>query len=173
VRTAQLLLERLPHKPDLIIEQLAGSRSADGSQSDRPAQLSAALRRSAAMQNAVLLERIHTHLGPDGLAVEGSRDTINALAAGRVATLVVSDDPNDARTAWFGHEPTELFASQAEARRSRTLFSEGALVDVAVRAALLTGARVRMIPTGAAGLPAGGIGALCRYRLTQRTPETA
>jgi peptide subunit release factor 1 (eRF1) len=99
VRAAQLLLERLPHKPDLIIEQLACSRSADGSQSDRPAQLSAALRRSAAMQHAVLPERIQTHLGSDGLAVEGSRDTINALAAGRVAMLVVSDDPNDARTA--------------------------------------------------------------------------
>jgi hypothetical protein len=94
--------------------------------------------------------------------VDGVAETLAAPADGRVDTLVVLDDPADRRSAWFGpdllcvDDPTQT-AGPGGALRS------GRLVDVAVRAALLTDADVRIVdPATATGL-AGGIGALCRF----------
>ena len=71
-------------------------------------------------------------------------------------------DPDDNRTAWFGREAIPV------AERATDLTDlgvpdaqNGPLVDVAVRAALGTGAGIRMIP--GAGGPTGGIGAILRW----------
>lgn len=97
-------------------------------------------------------------------AVEGPEPTLGALRRGQVATLLVHDDPADRRRAWWGPEavhaalgPDEL-ASLGVARPA-----EARLVDVALRAALMTGAGVRVVPS--AGGPAGGLGAILRWSL--------
>lgn len=126
------------------------------------------MRGAASLQNSLVLQRLHANLGPGGLAVQGLLGTVGALAAGQVALLVVTDNPTSETTAWYGPEPGDIFVNEASARRSRSESSgadlaEGPLVDVAVRAALLTGAQVRVLPAGTVGLPVGGIGALCRF----------
>jgi hypothetical protein len=76
--------------------------------------------------------------------------------------LVAPDDPADARTAWFGPDPTVIAASADDLRGLGVgTPTEGRLVDVAERAALATGATIRVVQPGAA--LAGGIGAILRW----------
>jgi hypothetical protein len=76
--------------------------------------------------------------------------------------LVTPDDPDDARTAWFGPDPTQL-AMTADDLRGLGVDEpvEGRLVDVAVRAALGTGAGIRVVQPGAG--VSGGLGAVLRW----------
>ena len=94
--------------------------------------------------------------------MEGTGPTIAALAAARVDTLLIHDDPDDARTAWFGPEPgmvAESAAALADMGVDRP--REARLVDVAIRAAFATGAAVRLIPS--VGSVKDGIGAILRF----------
>jgi hypothetical protein len=161
VRSVQLLEERLPDDPKLIRRHLTGSRSADGSQALRASKLAAALEEIALAQTRRLIEQFHASLGPAGHAVEGVDATLAALAADRVLTLLI--DPNLAGEAWFGADGTEVYREHAAALLGRQPVRSGRLIDVAIRAALLSGARVRIRPTGLDGGPVEGIGALCRY----------
>ena len=118
-------------------------------------------------------------------AVEGAGATLAALARGQVATLVLTGlFLDDRRTAWFGPAPTDVAADRD------TLAGlgvpgpvEGRLVDVAVRAALGTGAEIRVLdpadetrpatdrgathdaPAPPEHAPAEGLGALLRFPL--------
>lgn len=94
--------------------------------------------------------------------VAGVDDTVTALAEARVDVLVAHDDPDDDRRAYFGPLPSQI------ARRASTLRDQGVakpvearLIDVAVRAALGTGAGVRIV--GDDVDLAGGIGGLLRW----------
>lgn len=161
VRATQLLRERLPDR--IIVRPLPGGRHADGS---LPA-------RAVAVENQVW-SYTHDRLGaelaefeaegsPRGLAVTGVANTLAALAAGRVRTLLIGDEPNDDRTAWFNSELLCVDESTMAGALNRRSLRPGRLVDVAIRAAILTDARVRILgPDQAAGL-AESIGALCRY----------
>ncbi len=163
VRALQLLSERLPDEPRVLVRHITGGRSPDGSQSGRGVQVEEVLRDAAQAQTVSLLEYFQTHLDPGEHAVEGSAATIDALAAGRVAALLVVPAEGDPRTAWFGTGATDVFRDDASARESGELVRAGNLVDVAVRAALLSGAHVRVVPPDAPGRPAEGIGAVCRF----------
>lgn len=74
------------------------------------------------------------------LAVEGVYGTLDALANRRLRELVVAYPVDMTATASLGELPP------------------GLLADVAVRAAVLSGAQVRLVPCGTPGTPAGGIG---------------
>jgi hypothetical protein len=85
------------------------------------------------------------------------------LNKAQVEVLLVHADPDDSRTAWFGAEAIPV----AEAAAGLTDLGvadpqQAALADVALRAALGTGAGFRIIP--GAGGPSGGIGAILRWR---------
>jgi hypothetical protein len=162
VRAVQLLTERLPSEPGLLIGHITGSRALDGSQAGRTTQVEQALRAAANAQTASLLEQFRSHLEPGGLAVEGYAATIAALGVGRIATLLISDSTDDSRTAWFGAGATEIYLDHDSAKLSDAPIRAGRLADVAVRAALMSGARVRVVAAGTPGEPIEGIGALCR-----------
>ena len=166
VRAVQLLRERLPRDPDLVVRQLSGSRARDGSQAARPRQIEVLQHDAGALSTARLLERFHEQFGPRGLAVEGVAATLDALAGDRVSTLVVATTADDARRAWFGAQPAQVYADLESARTARSVVASGQLADVAVRAALLLDADVRVVEPGTPGAPAEGLGALCRYRPT-------
>ena len=163
VRAVQLLSERLPNDPALLVRHITGSRAADGSQATRRRLVEQALREAAGAQTTRLLEALHENLGPGGLAVDGVDDTLDALARGRVATLLVQPSSADSRLAWFGAGPTDVYADHDAAELSDSPIRSGRLIDVAVRSALLSGAQVRVIAQGTPAEPVGGIGALCRY----------
>ncbi|GAA1967263.1 hypothetical protein [Catenulispora subtropica] len=116
----------------------------------------------AGIRNA--LDELAAHSGPDGLAVQGAPAVLHALARGRVRTLLVTDFGDDERVVWFGERPSELAGHRGELGQAGAHARHGRLVDAAVRAAVLTGADIRVLRPGTAGAPAQGLGALCRSR---------
>lgn len=78
-----------------------------------------------------------------GAAVACPGPVLAALSEGRVAKLLVVDDQDDARRAWFA--PGDSPACSTE--RTAPDWHEARLVDVAVRAALLTDVDVRVVPS--------------------------
>ncbi|GAA0393163.1 Vms1/Ankzf1 family peptidyl-tRNA hydrolase [Streptomyces luteireticuli] len=165
VRARQYVTKHLPARVrrEVTVGHVGGSRGAGGP-ADDTARTVAEASRAGHARTAELLRQLEHELGPGGHAVEGVHATLDALALGRVGTLAVTDDPNDQRTAWFGSSPTEL----AERRDALPPDGggephEGRLADVAVRAALLTGADVRVLEPGTPRTPAQGTGGICRY----------
>jgi hypothetical protein len=163
VRAVQFLTDALPSHPDLLISHLTGSRALDGSQTSRAEAVADMLREAATVQTRGLLDQFRAHLDPGGLAVEGRAATVGALASARVATLLVTDAPDDAAQAWFGAGPTDVYPDRDAAATSMGPVRAGRLIDVAVRSAVLTDARVRVVSASVPCLPAEGIGAICRY----------
>ncbi|HEU5109653.1 MAG TPA: Vms1/Ankzf1 family peptidyl-tRNA hydrolase, partial [Micromonosporaceae bacterium] len=162
VRAVHLLRERLPAgiRREVTLRHLPGGRSPDGSEAARQEAIADAVDGHAADTTTALLDRFAER--DRAGTVEGVAATLAALAAGRVGTLFLADEPDDARTAWYG--PHVLCAATAQdvpdgRGRWRT---RGRMVDIAARAAMLTDAEVRVVDV-AAGRFAEGIGALCRY----------
>ena len=79
----------------------------------------------------------------------------------QVDVLLVHDDPDEDRQAWFGPEPIHVALTEdMVAAMGVDQPRQARLADVAVRAALGTGAGVRVVP------PAGaseGLGAILRW----------
>lgn len=164
VRAVQLMTERLPKDHALLVHHINGSRAADGSQAHRGRLVEQALREAGQEQTAALLKALHRNLRPGGLGVQGVQDTLDALALGRVATLLVQPVATDSRAAWFGPGPIDVYPDHDAAALSGAPVRSGRLIDVAVRSALLSGADVRVITQGTPAEPVDGIGALCRYK---------
>jgi peptide subunit release factor 1 (eRF1) len=103
--------------------------------------------------------------GPGGLATEGAEATLAALAKSQVEVLLIADDPDDERRAWFGALPQQLGLDRATVEAmGESLPVEGRLADVAVRAALATSADVHVLDPDGAGLR-DGFGALLRFAI--------
>jgi len=162
VRALQLLREHLPAPVAELLREVDGSR-APGSGLDEIADDVVKLAATVAAEDTVkFLRQFKEERGQHDLAAEGAAATISALAAARVDTLLVRDDPDDDRTAWFGPEPgmvAETAATLSDMGVDRP--REARLVDVAIRAAFATGAAVRMIPS--VGSVQDGIGAILRF----------
>jgi peptide subunit release factor 1 (eRF1) len=162
VRAVQLLQEHLPERIASLVREIDGSR-APGAGLDEIADDVVKLVATVAAEDTVeLLGQFKQEKGQSDLAAIGVAGALAALAAARVDTLLIHDDPDDTRTAWFGPEPGMVAADGA------TLSDlgvdapiEARLVDVAIRAAFTTGAAVRMIPS--VGSVAEGIGAILRF----------
>jgi len=166
VRAVQLLQERLPRwvRRSVTVRQISGSRSADGSAGSRGERVAEVTRCAAREHTADLLSRFAEQRAPSGLAVEGAAATLAALAVGRVATLFVVPAPDDHRTAWFGRQPTEVAPGGTDPPAGWAERRSGPLLDVAVRAAMLTGAGIRVVEPWMPEAPAEGVGGLCRFR---------
>jgi hypothetical protein len=142
---------------DLVIRSVPGGRAAD-----EPARRDRAVARLVA---ECVDERMRDDLrtwrdlwGPGGRGIDGLGPTLRALAAGRVQTLLLATRPDDDRTAWFGARTL-----CAETPTADEPVQIGRLVDVAVRAALLTDAEVRFVTRIQPGGLVDGIGAVCRF----------
>jgi hypothetical protein len=164
VRAVQLLEDRLHDHSGLrfVMRHVPGGRQPDGSAPIRRAAIAHELASYAAQRTADVLQRFENDRRPHGRAVEGVADTLAALAAGRADTLIIVDDPRDARTAWYGPDVLAVDI-RSRAVGPDAAMRSGRLVDVAVRAALLTDADVTIIDAETAAAPAERIGAICRY----------
>ncbi|MBT2382932.1 hypothetical protein [Streptomyces sp. ISL-11] len=166
VRARQYLTKHLPTRvqKDVRTGQVSGSRTEDGSDAERAAQVAAEAARFGRERTTELLRRLVEERAPGGTAVEGVRETVGALAAGRMGTLIVTDDPRDSRMAWFGEAPTEVYERlEDHVPNGSGPVVSAPLADVAVRSALLTGADVRVLDHDTPDAPAVGIGGICRF----------
>ena len=162
VRALQLLRDHLPERTAELLREVDGSR-APGSGLDEIADDVVKLAATVVAEDTVeILRQFKQERGQGDLAVEGMKGTIDALAAARVDTLLIHDDPDDDRTAWFGPEPGMVGNSKdTVAGVGATEPQKARLVDVAIRAAFSTGAAVRIVPS--AGSVKEGIGAILRF----------
>lgn len=162
VRAVQLLKDSLPPEVAAILTEIDGSRSVDGSIDEVASDVVRVVDTAVAADTKELLQKYKEELGQSDRACNGPAATLAALAAAQVAVLLVHDDPDDDRTAWFGEEPNMVGTTDAEVRAFGAQEpQQGRLVDVAVRAALGTGAGVRVVPS--AGGPKDGVGGILRW----------
>jgi hypothetical protein len=82
-------------------------------------------------------------------AVDGVVDTLAAIRERRIALVLVHDDPDDGRRAWFGEEATEVAIDLEDATTlspDKPLLN-ARLTDVVLRAALLGDSPVHIVPS--------------------------
>ena len=162
-RAVTLLQDALPAELAERVHVVSAGRSPDGSEDSFEEQAGIAVELAVNADTDALLEKFREERGQRDRAAEGAEATLAALAMAAVDVLLVApDDPDDSRTAWFGPDPTQV-ALTADDLRGLGVEQpvEGRLVDVAVRAALGTGAGIRVVEAGA-GLD-GGLGAVLRW----------
>jgi hypothetical protein len=110
-----------------------------------------------------------THPATDGTefalnAANGVRDVVAALQKAQVGTLLLATDLNEGNPLFYGPAPTMLATSSSELEQMGVSDPvQAPLVDVLLRAALGTGADIRMVPAGTPDSPDDGVGALLRY----------
>ena len=115
----------------------------------------------AAEHTVALLEKFKEEKGQHDRAADGPAAVIDALQRGAVETLLVHDEADDMRPAWFGPEPTQI-ALDRETIEALGVHQPRCcrLVDVAIRAAIATSADVRVVP---AAVLTDGLGAILRF----------
>jgi hypothetical protein len=109
-----------------------------------------------------LLARFEEERGQKDKACAGAAATARALARAQVAVLLVDAEVANDKGLWFGPDPALLAASEQELKELGVDSpEEGRARDVLVRAALGTGAGIRVLE----GAPAldDGVGALLRW----------
>jgi len=163
VRAVELLKEHLPKRVLDLVQDVPGSRASDGSVDAVVDDVTRLVATAAAADTAALLAKFLEERGQADRAADGPAATLEALSRAQVEVLLVHADPDDGREAWFGPEALPVAVRPDELKDFGVAEPTRApLVDVALRAALGTGAGVRLIP--GAGGPAGGIGAILRWR---------
>ena len=162
VRAVQLLQEALPPAIVEMTEIIDGARTEDGSRDFVNAEVDAFVRTFAGRATASLLEKFREEQGQDDRAADGPARTLEALSAAQVDVLLVHPRPDDDRRAWCGPDPIPVTLSGEDlSGLGVDQPVDAPLVDVAVRAALGTGASVRVIPESKG--PRDGVGAVLRW----------
>jgi len=163
VRAVELLQGAVPPPLADRIQVIDGSRSADGGVDQVATEVDRLVDAAVEADTAGLVAKFAEERGQSDRAAEGPGATLAALAAGQVEVLLVEHRPDDDRLASFGSEDPALVALDPGDLEAMGVTDGGQapLADVAVRAALGTGAGIRIVPADA-GLE-GGIGAILRW----------
>ncbi len=155
------LVNALGHPWSERVEVLEhATRAAGGDLATLDDEVSRLVRTVRAEDEVAVLQRFREENGRHDRAADGPARVIESLQAAMVDTLLVHDDEDDDRSAWFGPEPNHLGLNVADLEAMGvTQPQQARLVDVAVRAALGTGAAVRLVP---AATVRDGLGAILR-----------
>jgi hypothetical protein len=178
----QLLEEHLPTAlRDSFTTIGGGGRHLDGSDEVVAAAIIEVLANHVATSTLQLLEKFSEERGQDAAAGErlpnvgggragrrraadGVAATVAALRMAQVGSLILTDARDTGRTAWFGPDPTHVALTEQELGDlgvDRPL--EGPLDEILVRAALGTGAEVKVVTGGVEQAPAEGVGGILRH----------
>lgn len=110
---------------------------------------------------ASVLERFTAARQTSG-AADGPERTLALLSQGRIAELLVHDNPDDERTAAFDRASRQAAVDPAAITELGLTPTSGRLVDVALWAAHATGATIHLVPEHGPNVPTGSIGGLLR-----------
>jgi hypothetical protein len=163
VRMDEMLRKHLSSEVEGLLRAVPGSRSEDGAGDDRDAEIVRWLRSAVAEDTRAALQLFDQERGQLDRAADGAAATFEALRQSRVDTLLVHDDPDDGRSAFFDADEPGLVSVDRSTLHElgRSVEGPARLVDVAVRACLLTGGGVRVV--AARSKLSEGIGALLRW----------
>ena len=150
-RAVELVSKALPAELRELTRIITPGRAADGSDAHRDAEVARLVRTAVAERTVELLRTFEQEDGRGARAANGVGETFSALQQSQVDVLLVHDDGSDERTAWFAADPGIVAVDEAElAAFGVAEPRRGRLLDVAVNAALRTGASVRVVPAAAA-----------------------
>jgi hypothetical protein len=162
VRAVELLEAHLPDRLLQRLHEIAGGRAPGVDTERMEAEVRRWVRDAAARTTVAVIEKFREEYGQHDRAADGVDATLEALSESRVDLLLVHDDPGDERPAWSGPDPVPIAATAGPLQDLGITETEpGRLVDAAMRAALATGAGVRLVPK--AGGPTDGLGAILRW----------
>jgi hypothetical protein len=161
LRAVQMLREQLPESVRHLLHEVSGTRANDGSEVSHE-ELGRLIRTVVAEDTVTIAQKLSEELGQRDRGVVGAAATLAALAEARVDVLLVHDDANDARTAWFSADTMMTSVERADVEATgASEVREARLADAAIWHALHTGAAVRMTPTMA--VLTDGIGGVLRH----------
>ena len=164
VRAVGFLRKNLPDRFPAAVHELGGTEAY--SVDDIAEEVRKAVSAYSAQNTERTMERFREERGQADLAVEGWDETFRALREAKVDTLIITRGSDDERAVFSASDPRE--AATAESTLSDMGFA-GAIVagparDVAVRAALAGGSKIKVIPSMSAEYgPKQGVGALLRF----------
>jgi hypothetical protein len=163
LRAVQAIHDRLPKELRAIAHTITSGRAEDGSDDRRVEDVARLVRTAVAEQTVAVLQALGEEDGRQGRAANGEVETFDALARSQVDVLLVHDDGDDERLAWWSaaHGMAGLDRGGLDVLGAAAEPVQDRLVDVAVTAALRAGASVRVVPDAA--VLQDGIGALLRW----------
>jgi peptide subunit release factor 1 (eRF1) len=140
--------DALAKEVQTIVREIDGaSRHPDGGTDHVAEDVKRLVDTVVAAETRAILERFDEERGQHDRAADGPARVIEALQQANVATLLVHDDPDDLRTAWFGPHPLHVGLDEATVRAMGVDQPwEARAVDVCVRAALGSSADIRVVP---------------------------
>jgi hypothetical protein len=159
VTARHLIVDALGDGHGLRIEMIEHGRADDGSEPWRDREVHRLVATVVAEQTVAMLDTFKEELGQDARAVEGAVDTVDALNQSAVAVLFVHDDPEP--TVKIGDTPVPLGFDDDDFPPVVEHIEEAPLVDALIRAAIGTGAAVRVVPRS--GPVEDGIGGILRW----------
>lgn len=164
VRAVQFLREALPEEMDDLVRLVSGERpNPDGSGGIPQDEVEELVAEVVERDTDEVLAKFEEELEQGDLAVEGPAAVVEALEKAQVEVLLIRDEPEDGRTAWIGPEPVHIGVVRDHLQAMGVDDPhEARLRDAAVRAALGTAARIRLLHDRRG--PREGIGAILRWR---------
>jgi hypothetical protein len=163
LRMEEMLRKHLSSDVAALLRDVSGSRTVDGSADDREVQIQRWLRSAVAEDTTETLRLFDQERGQLDRAADGADATFAALRESRVDTLLLHDEPDDERFAFYDIDEPGLVGLDRTTFRTlgRSPVGPARRNDVAIRACLLTGAGIRIVPRSPK--LGDGIGALLRW----------
>jgi hypothetical protein len=163
VRMTEMLRKRMPPSAVDMLRDVPGGRGNDGSDAHSDAEVQRWIRTAIAEDTVAVLQLFDQERGQLDRAADGPEATFEALREARVDTLLVHDDANHEALALFVPDEPNLVSLDDDTLRQlgRSSIRSARRVDVAIRACILTGAGIRVVP-GVRTLNEG-IGAILRW----------
>jgi hypothetical protein len=164
VRAVQFLREALPKEMDELVRVTSGERpNPDGSGGIPQDEVDELVAEVVRRDTDEMLAKFEEELGQGDLAAEGASTVVDVLGKAQVEVLLIHDDADDERTAWIGPEPAHIAMARDRLEAMGVdVPHQARLRDAAVRAAIGTAARIRLLPDGLG--PREGIGAILRWK---------
>jgi hypothetical protein len=149
VRAVQLTRDALPERVRDIVREAPGSLHPDGSEERFAAEIDRLIEEVQIADSTAALALLAQEVGQRDRGAVGPAQVFAALARSQVDTLLLGEDADDDRRAWFGDDP-DLVAldDQTLVELGVVVPVPGRAVDVAIRAAIGTGAGIRVVPSG-------------------------
>lgn len=144
-------------------EVSAGGRAAGASEEALAAAVRDEVLKLIWRRRRELLERLQQNIGRGAFARTGAVDVLDALRKSQADTVVLSNAPSKARTAWVGPEPLQVGTTAAEVRSMGVGEPHEVPFDAALTRAIVgSGADIEVAPNAHGFLP-DGIAAVLRY----------